>query len=69
MRDQDIDRISVVATLGAQDFGSEVVRTLSEQVTKQVSSGVMEGEIPFADTVFKFKKETKDVLLSMASEA
>lgn len=62
------DNISVVATLGAQDFGRDVVRDLSEQVKEKISNGVLEGEIPFAETVFRFKKEAKDVLLSMASE-
>ncbi|MBO9427968.1 hypothetical protein [Sulfitobacter sp. R18_1] len=62
------NNIAIVTTLGAQEFDKTVVHAVSEQVKEKVASGLAEGEIVVADTTFKFKKEAKDVLLSMASE-
>jgi hypothetical protein len=69
MRENNTDSIAIVTTLGAQEFGQDVVRSLRDQVKEKVSNGVLEGEISLAETVFRFKKEAKDVLISMASEA
>jgi hypothetical protein len=69
MRENNADSIAIVTTLGAQEFSQDVVRSLRDQVKEKVSNGVLEGEIPLAETVFRFKKGTNDVLISMASEA